>query len=106
VGLLAGMADDSAEVSRHCVFDSMVDVLAALEAAAIEHLGVDDRRAIVIYQSAIFMLTATEGEISAVEAVEVEVWEPPANDIALDSTELLGVLVEEMLTMTDASRID
>jgi len=100
------MTDDSAEVSRHCVFDSVVDVLAALETTAIEYLEVDDQRAIVIYQSAIFMLTATEGEITGAETLDVEVWEPPANEIALDSTELLAALVEEVLTMTDASRIE
>jgi len=100
------MADDSAKVTRHCVFDSVVDVLTALEAAAIEHLEVDDQRAIVIYQSAIFMLTAEGDDITAAGAVDIELWEPPAEDIALDSVELLTVLVEEVLTMTDASLIE
>jgi len=60
----------------------------------------------VIYQSAIFMLTAEGDDITAAEAVDIELWEPPAEDIALDSTELLTVLVEEVLTMTDASLIE
>jgi len=45
-------------------------------------------------------------DIIATEAVDVGLWEPPAEDIGLKSTELLTVVVEEVLTMTDASRIE
>ena len=58
------MADDDEPV-QHCRLDTGVDIPNALEAAGIEYLDVDDTRTIVIYQSAILMITATEGEASA-----------------------------------------
>lgn len=52
-----------------------MDIPNALEAAGIEYLDVDDTRTIVIYQSAILMVTATEGDASAAQAFDVALWE-------------------------------
>ena len=46
---------DEDEPVQHCTLDEPVDIPAALEAAAIEYLDVDDQRTIVIYQHAILM---------------------------------------------------
>lgn len=46
---------DEDEPVHHCTLDEPVDIPAALEAAAIEYLDVDDQRTIVIYQHAILM---------------------------------------------------
>jgi len=58
----------------------------------------------VIYQSAILMVTATEGQASAARAFDVTLWEPPAEDVDRDPVDLLMAFIDELVATTDASR--
>lgn len=95
---------DEEEPVQHCTLDTAVDLPNALEAAAIEYLDVDDHRTIVIYQSAILMVTATEGQVSAARAFDVALWEPPADDSDRDPADLLTAFIDEVVATTDATR--
>jgi hypothetical protein len=95
--------DDEDDVVRQYELASVIDLREALTAAAIDFLDVDNERTIVIYQSAIIMLTATDGTATAARAIDAELWEPPAEEIGHEPAELLTILVEELLTMTDGS---
>jgi hypothetical protein len=96
-------ADDEDDVVRQYELASVIDLREALTAAAIDFLDVDNERTIVIYQSAIIMLTATDGTATAARAFDAELWEPPAEEVGHEPAELLTILAEELLTMTDAS---
>jgi hypothetical protein len=102
-----GMNDgDEDDVVRQYELASAIDLREALAAAAIDFLDVDNERTIVIYQSAIIMLTATDGTATAARAFDAELWEPPAEEVGHEPAELLTTLVDELLTMTDASLIE
>jgi len=98
--------DDEDDVVRQYELASVIDLREALAAAAIDFLDVDNERTVVIYQSAIIMLTATDGTATATRAFDVELWEPPAEKVRHEPTELLTTLVEELLTMTGTSPIE
>jgi hypothetical protein len=97
------MTDDDEPV-QHCRLDTGVDIPNALEAAGIEHLDVDVTRTIVIYQSAILMITATEGQATAARAFDVALWEPPVDDFDRDPVALLTAFIDELVATTGASR--
>jgi hypothetical protein len=97
------MTDDEKPVQQ-CTLDTAVDIPKALEAAAIEYLDVDEHRTIVIYQSAILMVTATEGQATAARAFEVALWEPPAEDFDRGPVDLLTSFIDELVATTGASR--
>jgi hypothetical protein len=97
------MADDD-EPAQHCTLDTAVDLPNTLEETGIEYLDVDDHRTIVIYQSAILMVTATEGQASAARAFDVTLWEPPAGNVDRDPVDLLMAFIDEVVATTDASR--
>jgi hypothetical protein len=99
--VIAMTGDD--EPMQHCTLDEPADLPAALEAAAIEYLDVDNHRTIVIYQSAIFMVTATEGQATTAQAFDVELWEPPANEFDRDPEDLLTAFIDELVASTEAS---
>lgn len=51
------------ESVQHCELTDRVNIFTTLEAAEIDHLGVDNHRIIVIYQRVIFMVVVTaEGQ--------------------------------------------
>jgi len=81
--------------------DGPIDLRAALDAAAIEYLGVDDHRTIVIYQSAILMVIATEGESTAARSFDVEFWKAPSNSPDDDPNALFTTFIEELMTAID-----
>ena len=97
------MADDDEPV-QHCRLDTGVDIPNALEAAGIEYLDVDDTRTIVIYQSAILMITSTEGDASAAQAFDVALWEPPVEDADRDPVDLLTTFIDDIVATVDGSR--
>lgn len=92
------------EPIRHCTVDEPADLRSALDAAAIEHLDIDDHRTIVIYQSAILMVIVTEGKATAARAFDVEFWKEPPNSPAHDPDKLLTAFIEELVTTTDRTR--
>lgn len=92
------------EPVQHCTLDEPVDLRTALDAAAIEYLDVDDHRTIVIYQNAILMVIATEGQATAAKAFDVELWEPPADEFDRDPDDLLTAFIDELAASTEASR--
>jgi len=82
----------------HCALADATDLLAGLEAAHIEYLDVDDERTIVIYQSAILMVVATDGDATAAEAFNVELWEPPLRERSREPEGVLQDFIEEFVT--------
>ena len=98
------MEDSGEGTSRSYEFETAVDLPATLENASIEHLGVDSQRTVVIYQRAIFIVVARQGELTAAEAVDIELWEPPADRTDHEPAELINTLVDEFITFTNISR--
>lgn len=96
------MTDDEKPVQQ-CTLDTAVDIPKALEAAAIEYLDVDEHRTIVIYQSAILMVTATEGRASAAQAFDVEFWEEPPDDPSPNPGALVTAFIDELLETADVT---
>jgi hypothetical protein len=96
------MADDDEPV-QHCRLDTGVNIPNALEAAGMEYLDVDDTRTIVIYQSAILMVTATEGRASAAQAFDVEFWEEPPDDPSPNPGALVTAFIDELLETADVT---
>ena len=95
---------DEEDPVQHCTLDTAVDIPKALEAAAIEYLNVDDHRTIVIYQSAILMVTATEGHATAARAFDAALWEPPADGVDRDPVDRLTAFIDRLVATTDVSR--
>ena len=97
------MADDEEPVQQ-CTVAEPVDLRAALETAAIEHLGVDDYRTVAIYQQTILMVIVTAGEVTAAQAFDVELWKGSPNQPDRDSEELLTTFIDELVATTDTAR--
>lgn len=97
---------EDADPTVHCTLTSAVDLLAGLESAHIEHLDVDAERVIVIYQSAILMVVATEGDATAARAFDVELWEPPIYGHDRDAEDILQTFIEEFTSILPATRRD
>ncbi|MXR43176.1 hypothetical protein GRX01_17755 [Halobaculum sp. WSA2] len=97
------MADDGEPV-QSCRLDTEVDIPNTLGAAGIEYLDVDDTRTIVIYQSAVLMVTATDGQASTARAFDVALWEPPVEDSDRNPVDLLTAFIDEVVAITDAAR--
>ncbi|WP_435197668.1 hypothetical protein [Natronomonas sp. EA1] len=91
------------EVAQHCTLAEQADLLTALDAAAIEHLEVDEHRTIVIYQSAIIMVIVTEGRATVARAFDVELWKEPVNNPDRDLDDLLTAFLDELLATTDTA---
>jgi hypothetical protein len=92
------------EPVQHCTLAEPADLRTALEMAAIEYLDVDDHRTIVIYQQAILMVVATEGEATASQAFDVEFWKEPPGAPANDPDEFLIAFIDELVAATETSR--
>ena len=97
------MGDDDDEIVRSYEFASGVDIPTMLEAVGIESLDVDDHRTVILYRSAIFICTVTEGTINAAQSVDIELWEPPRKNIGREPPELFQDFVTELLQSTDSS---
>ncbi|SNR68331.1 hypothetical protein [Halorubrum vacuolatum] len=82
---------------------SVIDIPTALSAGSIEHLGVDSQQEVIIYHRAILILTTTEGDLDAAEAIEIELWEPPLNDSTHDPVAVIETLVAELREVTDTA---
>ncbi|WP_240471193.1 hypothetical protein [Halorubrum tropicale] len=82
------------------------DIPTALEAAAIEYLDVDDQRTIVIYQHAILMVIASEGQATETREFTVELWEEPPDGFPRDPDDLVTAFLDELLATTDTVRTE
>lgn len=91
------------EPVQHCTLAEPADLRTALEMAAIEFLDVDDHRTIVIYQQAILMVVATDGEATAAQAFDVEFWKEPPNAPTNDPDEFLSAFIDELVATTETS---
>ncbi|MFC4989635.1 hypothetical protein [Saliphagus infecundisoli] len=91
---------------QHCELTAPVDILTALEAAAIDSLPVDDRRTVVIFQQAILMVAVTDGQLSTTHAFDVELWNPPPHGREYDPDDLLTGFIQELLAATDVTRTE
>ena len=98
------MSED--EPVRHCTVDGPANLRAALDAAAIEYLDVDDHRTIIIYQSAILMVIVTEGEATAAQSFDIEFWKAPPDSPDHDPDVLFAAFIEELMTIVDRTRIN
>jgi len=85
------------EPVQHCTVNEPADLRAALDDTAIEYLDVDDEKTIVIYRSAVLVLTATDGHATNATAFTVELWEPPADNFEYESDDLLTSFVDELI---------
>jgi hypothetical protein len=94
------MVSKSNPVHRRQVSDA-VDLVSALDTAAIEHLRVNDRRTVVIYQDAILILVATEGRTTAARTFTVELWDLPAHSSNSDPNRLLTSFLDDVLATVD-----
>jgi len=97
---------DEDELVHHCTVDEPVDIPAALEAAAIEYLDVDDQRTIVIYQHAILIVIASEGQATETREFTVELWEEPPDGLPRDPDDLVTAFLDELLATTDTVRTE
>ncbi|SNR71570.1 hypothetical protein [Halorubrum vacuolatum] len=97
------MEDSDRGATRAYNCDSTIDFPTALEAGSIEHLGVDSRQMVIIYQRAIFILTATEGDLDTAEAIEIELWEPPLDRSEYEPAAVIESLVDKLMILTGAS---
>jgi hypothetical protein len=97
---------DEDEPVQYCTLDEPVDIPAALEAAAIEYLDVDDQRTIVIYQHAILMVIASTGRVTETREFTVELWEEPPDGLPRDPDDLVTAFLDELLATTDAVRTE
>ncbi|WP_066419090.1 hypothetical protein [Halorubrum aethiopicum] len=95
---------DENEPVQHYTVDEPVNLPAALEAAAIEYLDVDDQRTIVIYQQAILMVIASKGQATEAWEFTVELWEEPPDGLPRDPDDLITAFLDELLATTDAVR--
>jgi hypothetical protein len=91
---------------QQCTVADPVDLYAALESAAIEYLGVDDHRTIVIYQQAILMVIAIEGEATTALEFDVALWKASPDNSAHDPNNLLTEFIDELLATTDTTRVE
>ena len=98
------MSED--EPVRHCTVDGPANIRAALDAAAIEYLDVDDHRTIIIYQSAILMVIVTEGEATAAQSFDIEFWKASPSSPDHDPDVLFAAFIEELMTIIDRTRIN
>ena len=94
------------ESVQHCELTDRVNIFTKLEAAEIDHLGVDNYRVIVVYQRAIPMIVVTDGQATAAQAVDIELWNPPADDPDRNPDELLTAFVAELVAAADTTRVD
>ena len=94
------------EPVRHCTVDGPANLRAALDAAAIEYLDVDDHRTIIIYQSAILMVIVTEGEATAAQSFDIEFWKAPSDSPDHDPDVLFAAFIEKLMTIIDRTRIN
>ncbi|QIO24214.1 hypothetical protein [Haloarcula sp. JP-L23] len=92
------------EPVQHYTLAESVDLLEVLTAAEIEHLDVDEHRTIVIYQQAILMVIATEGQATAAREVDVELWKEPPTEPDRDPESLFTAFIDELLTTTGTTR--
>ncbi|MFW5950248.1 MAG: hypothetical protein ACOCR6_02735 [archaeon] len=104
--VVASAMTDEDEPVHHCTMDEPVDIPAALEAAAIEYLDVDDQRTIVIYQHAILMVIASEGRATETREFTVELWEEPPDGLPRDSDDLVTTFLDKLLATSDLVRTE
>ncbi|MFB6295432.1 MAG: hypothetical protein ABEH66_01160 [Halobacteriales archaeon] len=97
------MTDDDDPV-QHCELAAQADLAAALDAAAIEHLGIDEHRTVVIYQTAILTLTVTDGQLGGAHAFDVDLWEPPVRSSDRAPDELVTACLDELVAATGTER--
>ena len=97
---------DEDEPVHHCTLEEPLDIPAALETAVVEYLDVDDQRTIVIYQHAILMVIASEGQATAAREFTVEFWEEPPDGLPRDPDDLVTAFLDELLAPTDAVRTE
>jgi hypothetical protein len=91
------------EPVQHCTLAESVDLRTALQAAAIEYLDVDEHRTVVIYQQAILMVIATEGQATAAQVFDVELWKEPPNDPDRNPESLFAAFIDELVTATETT---
>jgi len=97
------MTSEDEPVQRYTV-NEPADLRAALDNTAIEYLDVDDKKTIVIYRSAVLVLTATDGHATNATAFTVELWEPPADNFEYEPDDLLTSFFDKLIPPKNESR--
>lgn len=89
--------DDSLDVSHQYTFSPPIDLLSTLESANVQHLDVNETRVLVIFNTAILNLEATEGELTSLNDVKITVYEPPCNTDADETNSEAVSLIEKLI---------
>jgi len=90
------MPSDSDPFREH-TFGYPIDLFSTLEGLNIQHLDVNETRALVIYQTAILNLEVLEGNLSAARRIELEVYEDPREDFSTEPEQKEGSVVDSLL---------
>ena len=69
-------------------------------------VDVDDQRTIVIYQHAIPMVIASEGQTTETREFTVKLWEGPPDSLPHDPDDLVTAFLNELLATTDTVRTE
>ncbi|WP_083909355.1 hypothetical protein [Natronococcus amylolyticus] len=100
------MSSDS-DPSWEYTFGSPIDLPSTFEGLSIQYLDVNETRALVIYQTAILNLEVIEGELSAANRIELEVYEDPREDYSADteksSSSVVDSLLDQLTSVTNSS---
>ncbi|MDS0223505.1 hypothetical protein NDI54_19375 [Haloarcula sp. S1AR25-5A] len=92
------------EPVQHCTLHEPANLRATLDETGVEYLDVDNHKTIVIYQSAVLVLLATDGHATEATAFTVELWEPPADGIERDPDDLLAAFIERVVPQAESSQ--
>jgi hypothetical protein len=90
------MSSDS-DPSREHTLESPLNLLSTLEGLSIQHLDVNETRALVIYQTAILNLEVLEGTLSAARRIELEVYEEPREDFSTEPEQKEESIIDSLL---------
>jgi hypothetical protein len=97
------MTGDDTPVEHYALAEP-VNLRTALERAGIEYLDVDEQRTVVIYQQAILIIVATEGQATAAQVFDVEFWKEPPTGQSIDPDEFLTTFIDELVATTETTR--
>ncbi|GCF15982.1 hypothetical protein Harman_39170 [Haloarcula mannanilytica] len=97
------MTSEDEPVQYHTL-NKPADLRASLDETGIEYLDVDAYKTIVIYQSAVLVVIATDGHATEATAFTVELWEPPADGIEREADDLLTTFIDRVVPADTTSQ--
>ncbi|WP_225333324.1 hypothetical protein [Halomicrobium urmianum] len=83
-----------------------MDLSAGFDAAGIEYLEVNERRAAIIYRNSVIMMNTVNRTMTAAGEYKLELWEPSPDSRREEHDDVLDALTAELLTVVDATQLD